>query len=87
LQNIAKHSKAKHVSVALAAEKGIVSITIADDGVGFDLKAVQGRGGLGLIGMQERVRLLNGKVTITARPGHGTQITLAIPVLELMKRS
>jgi len=82
LQNIAKHSKAKHASVALAIEKGCVSLTIADDGAGFDLKAIQGRGGLGLIGMEERVRVLNGTFTLTARPGHGTQIGLAIPVPE-----
>jgi len=80
LQNTAKHSNAKHVSVGLAAENGVVTLTIVDDGAGFDLEAVKGRGGLGLIGMEERVRLLNGEITIAARDGHGTQITLTIPV-------
>jgi len=82
LQNTAKHSKARHVSVGLTAANGVVSLTIVDDGAGFDLEAAKGRGGLGLIGMEERVRLLNGEITIAARDGHGTHITLAIPVPE-----
>ena len=51
-------------------------LTIADDGVGFDPEAVKGRGGLGLIGMEERARLVNGKLSIAAQPGHGTRIAL-----------
>jgi signal transduction histidine kinase len=80
LQNIAKHSNAKNVSVALGLENGAVVLTIGDDGVGFDLRAVKGRKGLGLIGMDERARLVKGKLTITAQPAHGTQITLEIPL-------
>jgi len=80
LQNIAKHSSAKHVSVALGFEKGAVVLTIADDGAGFDLKAARGRGGLGLIGMEERLRLVKGKLTITTQPGHGTQIAVEVPL-------
>jgi signal transduction histidine kinase len=80
LQNIAKHSNAKNVSVALGFENGTVVLTIGDDGVGFDLRAVKGRKGLGLIGMDERARLVKGKLTITAQPAHGTQITLEIPL-------
>jgi signal transduction histidine kinase len=80
LQNVAQHADAKHVSVALSLKKGSVVLTIADDGVGFDLKAVQGRGGLGLIGMQERARLVNGKLSIRAQPGYGTRIALEVPL-------
>jgi len=80
LQNIAKHSNAKNVSVALGFENGAVVLTIGDDGVGFDLRAVKGRKGLGLIGMDERARLVKGTLTITAQPAHGTQITLEIPL-------
>ena len=78
LQNIAKHASAKHVSVALTLQKGTVELSIADDGVGFDPEAVKGRGGLGLIGMEERARLVNGKLSIAARPGHGTRIALEV---------
>lgn len=80
LQNIAKHSQAKHASLALGFEKGTVVLTIADDGAGFDLEAVKGRGGLGLISAEERARLVNGKLTIAARPGHGTRIALKVPL-------
>ena len=80
LENVAEHARAKHVSVALALQKGNVLLTIADDGAGFDPAAVKSRGGLGLIGMEERARLVNGKLTITARPGHGARIAVKIPL-------
>jgi len=80
LPNAARHAKAKHVSVGIAAQNGALSLMIEDDGTGFELEEVRGRGGLGLIGIEERVRLLNGKVTIAAQPGHGTHISLTIPV-------
>lgn len=82
LQNISRHSTAKRVSVSLGTEKGAIVLTIADDGAGFDVEAVKGRAGLGLIGMEERARLLNGRITVTSKPGSGTQITLNIPLPE-----
>jgi PAS domain S-box-containing protein len=80
LQNIAKYANAKHVSVALTLQKGTEVLTIADDGAGFDQEAVKGRGGLGLIGMEERARLVNGNLSIATQPGHGTRIALEVPL-------
>ena len=80
LQNIAKHASAKHVSVVLTLRKATVLLTIADDGAGFDQEAVKGRGRLGLIGMEERARLVNGKLSIVTRPSHGTRIALEVPL-------
>jgi signal transduction histidine kinase len=80
LQNITNHATAKHVSVALTLENGTVTLVIADDGAGFDLDAVKGRGGLGLIGMEERTRLVNGKLTIAAQPGRGVRVTVSVPL-------
>jgi signal transduction histidine kinase len=80
LQNIAKHSDAKHVSVALCCQKGSVLLSLEDDGVGFDPEVVRGEGGLGLISMRERAHLVKGKLAITSQPGHGTQLTLSIPL-------
>jgi PAS domain S-box-containing protein len=80
LQNIYKHANAKRATMALTLRKGAVLLTIADDGVGFDPKAVKGRGGLGLIGMEERARLVNGKLSIAARPGRGTRIEIGVPL-------
>jgi len=80
LQNIAKHANAKHASVALKLRKGTIVLTIEDDGRGFDPAAAKGVGGLGLIGMEERARLIKGTVSITARPGRGTRIELQVPL-------
>jgi PAS domain S-box-containing protein len=80
LQNIAKHSGAKNVSVRLDFKTGAVVLTIQDHGAGFDPKAVKGRGGLGLISMEERARSVKGRLTITSRLGHGTQISLEVPL-------
>ena len=80
LQNIAKHSRAKRVSVRLDFRTGGVTLTIQDDGAGFDPKAIKGHGGLGLISMEERAHSIKGQLTITSQPGQGTTITLAIPL-------
>jgi PAS domain S-box-containing protein len=80
LHNIANHAHATNVSVKLSLQKRTVRLIIADDGAGFDPAAVKGRGGLGLIGMEERARLVNGKLTVAARPEHGTRITFEIPL-------
>ena len=82
LQNIAKHAKAKHAAVDLSAEQGVLILKIADDGVGFDLKAAKGRGGLGLIGMEERVRHVKGEISIAPNPHRGSRILVRIPVNE-----
>jgi signal transduction histidine kinase len=81
LSNIARHSHAKHVSVALAAEKDGVVLSIEDDGAGFDPQRAKGRGGLGLVSMEERARLVDGKLTIGSKPGKGTRIALRIPAI------
>jgi two-component system CheB/CheR fusion protein len=81
LHNIEKHANAQHVLVALTLRDGIMVLAVADDGVGFDQEAIKGRGGLGLIGMGERARLVNGKLSIETRPGHGTRIALEVPLL------
>jgi len=82
LQNVAKHSGAKNVSLRLGFKEGAIVLTIQDDGAGFDTKAVKGHGGIGLISMQERAYSVNGELTITSQPGHGTQIFLEIPLPE-----
>jgi signal transduction histidine kinase len=79
LRNIMKHAHAKHVTMALTVRKGTVAVTITDDGVGFNFLTAKGQGGLGLIGMEERVRLVKGKLSIASQPGRGTRIALEIP--------
>jgi signal transduction histidine kinase len=81
LYNTVRHSRAKNASVILTWRQGAIELTIADDGDGFDSQSVQGKGGLGLIGMEERARLVNGKLTIMSQPGSGTRIALDVPLL------
>lgn len=80
LQNVAKHANAENVSVDLALHNGTIVLTVADDGDGFDQQEVRGRGRLGLIGMEERVQLARGKLTVESQPGKGTRIELAVPL-------
>jgi signal transduction histidine kinase len=81
--NVAQHSRAKRVRLSFRILGRDVEATLEDDGIGFDLPKVRGtRGGLnglGLVGMQERASLLNGRVEIQSRPGKGTQLTLRLP--------
>ena len=82
LNNVAKHARAHTVNIDLARDHDEVSLTIADDGVGFDTRQPFGTGakGLGLVGMRERAALGGGSVTITSTPEHGTKVFLRMPM-------
>ncbi len=82
LMNIEKHAKAKNVSIKMVASYPKLIIRIEDDGVGFDVEkeiseSVKKKK-LGLIGMQERARLIGGDIKITSIKGKGTKVTLEI---------
>jgi two-component system sensor histidine kinase DegS len=78
LTNIKKHSKAKNASVKFEFGMRFISIIIKDDGIGFDKENI-GQG-YGLMGMKERVEILNGKFEISSFKNKGTQIYISIPV-------
>jgi signal transduction histidine kinase len=78
LGNAVKHSEAGHVWVDLTGGASMVALTIADDGVGFDVDAVS-QGGLGLLSMRERVESVGGALEIHATPGDGTRLTVTVP--------
>jgi len=80
LRNISSHANAGCVSVAIALQGEAIVLTIGDDGTGFDAEAVKGQGGLGLIGMEERARLVNGKLTVASWPGRGTRVVMEVPL-------
>ena len=80
LRNIAKHAQATNIRVVLSARKDGVRLRIEDTGDGFDLKEVKGKGGLGLISMEERVRLVGGRFTIKSQPGEGTTVEVFVPL-------
>jgi len=77
LTNIRKHAHATRVDVRLAYQDAGVSLTIRDNGRGFDPDAPRGAstaGGFGLIGMRERCQLANGVLTLESAPGQGTVV-------------
>jgi signal transduction histidine kinase len=82
LTNTAKHSKARRVWIRIGRENRIFCCSIEDDGVGFDVRAVESdcrRRGLGLIGMRERLNALGGTLSINSEPGRGTRILIRLP--------
>ncbi|HEX5271566.1 MAG TPA: PAS domain-containing sensor histidine kinase [Gemmataceae bacterium] len=81
LRNVVKHSGARQARVELGGSDGEVSLRIADDGAGFAHDDGDGRGGLGLVSMRERLRLVGGSITIDSRPAAGTRIMVHVPML------
>lgn len=85
LQNVVQHAKAEHVSVTARFSEGRVELMIEDDGRGFEVTAARtpasdtGRG-LGLLGMEERARLVGGHVKIESVVGEGTTVTVSAPM-------
>jgi signal transduction histidine kinase len=77
LTNVVKHSRAGRVSISLVRKAHSVSAVIEDDGVGFTAPSGEG---LGLIGMRERVGLLDGRFEVESRAGHGTTIVAEVPL-------
>lgn len=83
VSNIHKHACAKNSVVKIEMLNNRVNIQVRDDGKGFDLEKVMSnkeREGYGLIGMQERVQLLNGDINIVTAPGKGTSISISVPL-------
>jgi signal transduction histidine kinase len=78
LTNCARHARAKNVVVSISADESYLSLIVRDDGVGFD-SAKAGPGGLGLLGMRERVQTLDGKVEVFSSRS-GTTIRVHIPI-------
>jgi signal transduction histidine kinase len=79
LTNIVKHAQASRVSVVLTRKGESAVAVIEDDGLGFDPDETRD-GGFGLVGMRERVALLDGRLAIEASPGSGTTIAAEVPL-------
>jgi signal transduction histidine kinase len=78
LTNAGKHGEAVSVRVRVIEDDGNVTITVRDDGRGFDPSAATT--GFGLAGMRERVELLGGELSLTSAPDQGTTVAVTIPV-------
>jgi signal transduction histidine kinase len=84
VNNAIRHANARTVDVSVHKEGPKVNVTVRDDGAGFDTRFLRG---LGLLGMEERVRRLGGRLKITSEPGRGTLVHAALPLSELEKRN
>ena len=77
LTNVVKHAQAKHVSIVLTRRDGSVAAVIEDDGRGI---TEAGGDGLGLLGMRERIALVDGRLEVESSPGSGTTLSFEVPV-------
>jgi signal transduction histidine kinase len=93
LTNVAKHAETQRVDVALRCDAEMVSLSVDDDGQGFDPDTLDQqqtgepdarKAGIGLAGMRERVELLGGRLTISSHPGRGTHLHVQIPSEEVL---
>lgn len=89
LTNVAKYARARTIDIALRRQDEEVTLVIQDDGVGFDVpsarRRAQGGESVGLLGMEERVRLAGGNLVISSTPGEGTRLELYFPLTEHMQ--
>ncbi len=87
LNNVRRHSDAKHVRITLAQHDSLFTGEIQDDGKGFDPQTVElnedSPRGLGLLGIQERVAQCGGQLEIISKPGSGTLIRVRFPISEV----
>lgn len=77
LNNAGTHSGAKHAKVMVVQNKETISAEIADDGHGFAADRVRG---MGILGMEERVKRLGGQFAIKSEPGKGTRVKAELPL-------
>jgi signal transduction histidine kinase len=79
LNNVSKHSMARHTELAVRASRGTIRIEVHDDGVGFEPSLA--REGFGLVGMRERAALLGGTLDVQSTRGAGTVVRAEIPLM------
>jgi len=85
VQNALKHAKATEIQVKSELRKNSFIATVKDNGVGFDIRSIR-EGAFGIVGMRERVSLLNGEISIHSKIGAGTLVIIQIPMqLDLEK--
>lgn len=87
LRNVVKHSRATEVHIGLSGNDKGIELSISDSGVGFDPQSVQGKPGLGLISMRERLRLIGGHLSVDSEPTKGTCVRVFAPLAASVDRS
>jgi signal transduction histidine kinase len=84
LNNVARHARATHVSIALQQHADMLTMTIRDNGVGMGPGSRNRHGSFGLVGIEERVAILGGSFSINSGQGVGTTIVVSIPVAGML---
>jgi len=80
LGNVAKHARASHITLSLIGLKKSLRLVIEDDGIGMSSSRLKNyEKGLGFISIQERVRLVKGKLRVTSQPKKGTKVLVQVP--------
>jgi signal transduction histidine kinase len=89
INNARKHAQAEHIWVRLKIQGDILVVEVHDDGVGFNVGAVdthyERRGSLGMVNMRERAEMINGVVRIDSAEGRGTRVMIYLPLTEAAK--
>jgi signal transduction histidine kinase len=82
LTNAIKHAQPKHVLIELDFEAANLQVRVKDDGRGFDTEGALATadGHFGLLGMRERAEHVGGRLTLSSRPGEGTEVWATIPI-------
>jgi signal transduction histidine kinase len=78
LTNCARHARASCITVTVTERAGSIDLAVTDDGIGFETTLP--RSGLGLLGLDERVRELGGTLAVESAPGRGTTLQITMPV-------
>ena len=80
LRNVSRHSGARSADISLKRHKGMLQLEVSDPGKGFDVETYRQGGGLGLISIEERLRLLQGSCEIHSAPQRGTTLIARVPL-------
>jgi PAS domain S-box-containing protein len=84
LVNIVKHAKANHVTVSIKRDDDNVRVGVEDDGIGFEVSKTESylnkSSGFGFFSIHERLKYINGYINVESEPGHGTHVTIVVPL-------
>jgi two-component system sensor histidine kinase DegS len=81
LTNITKHSHASHAEIHIIHTPDLLQASLKDNGVGFDQENQKKRSGLGLSGMEDRIKKVGGQLIIKSSPGLGTKVSISVPLM------
>jgi len=87
MTNVARYARAGRVSVVLKAGKNILSLSVRDDGKGFDMEELSESEGIGIAGMRERAVLAGGNLEVMSEKGKGCHVRFKVPIILAVKEA